>query len=270
MQLYGHGIRRRVAPMLGGDRDRLRLAWSLMFSLPGTPVLLYGDEIGMGENLAIEDRYAVRVPMQWSAEPHGGFSTADADDARAAAGRGRVRPGSGQRRRPAPRPRLAADWMERADPPPRERPSSAGAACTLVETADAVALRASLRLAGQHRGRRAQPRRRARPRRRWSSATTSSALDDLLELREHKVGEGGTLGGRARAPTGTSGCACGARGERAPASRAVASTTPSPPRSRAGGGRRARGRGRVLRGRRAPSGRSRRARRRAAKFSATT
>ena len=68
MQLYGHGLRRRVAPMLGGDRDRLRMAWSLMLSLAGTPVIFYGDEIGMGENLAIDDRYAVRVPMQWSGE----------------------------------------------------------------------------------------------------------------------------------------------------------------------------------------------------------
>jgi maltose alpha-D-glucosyltransferase/alpha-amylase len=77
MQLYGHGLRRRAAPMLGGDGPRLRLAWSLLFALPGTPIILYGDEIGMGENLAIDDRYAVRVPMQWSAEPHGGFTTAD-------------------------------------------------------------------------------------------------------------------------------------------------------------------------------------------------
>jgi maltose alpha-D-glucosyltransferase/alpha-amylase len=77
MQLYGHGLRRRAAPMLGGDGPRLRLAWSLLFSLPGTPIVLYGDEIGLGENLAIEDRYAVRVPMQWSAERHGGFTTAD-------------------------------------------------------------------------------------------------------------------------------------------------------------------------------------------------
>jgi glycosidase len=77
MQLYGHGIRRRAAALLGGDGPLLRLAWSLTFSLPGTPVVLYGDEIGMGDNLDIDDRYAVRVPMQWSAERHGGFTTAD-------------------------------------------------------------------------------------------------------------------------------------------------------------------------------------------------
>jgi maltose alpha-D-glucosyltransferase/alpha-amylase len=76
MQLYGRGIRRRPAPMFGDPR-RLRLAYSLVLSLPGTPVLRYGDEIGMGENLRLRDRTAIRTPMQWSAERHAGFSTAD-------------------------------------------------------------------------------------------------------------------------------------------------------------------------------------------------
>jgi trehalose synthase len=65
MQLYGHGIRRRLTPMLDGDRDRLRLAWSLLFSLPGSPVILSGDEVGLGDDLTIDDRYSVRVPMDW-------------------------------------------------------------------------------------------------------------------------------------------------------------------------------------------------------------
>src|SRR3712207_5145309 len=60
--------------MLGGDQRRIRLVYSLVFSLPGTPVLFYGEEIGMAENLAIEGRGAVRSPMQWSAERHGGFT----------------------------------------------------------------------------------------------------------------------------------------------------------------------------------------------------
>ena len=77
MQLYGRGLRRRLPPMLGGDGPRLRMAYSLLFSLPGTPVLFYGEEIGMGENLAVPDRLAVRTPMQWSDEPGAGFSTAD-------------------------------------------------------------------------------------------------------------------------------------------------------------------------------------------------
>jgi glycosidase len=76
MQLYGRGLRRRLPPMLDGDPDRLRMAYSLLFSLPGTPVLFYGEEIGMGENLAADGRHAVRTPMQWSAEPGAGFSTA--------------------------------------------------------------------------------------------------------------------------------------------------------------------------------------------------
>jgi len=80
MQMYGRGLRRRLPSMLGGDERRIRLVYSLMFSLPGTPVLFYGEEIGMVENLAIEGRYAVRAPMQWSAERHGGFTTGDAPD----------------------------------------------------------------------------------------------------------------------------------------------------------------------------------------------
>ncbi len=80
MQLYGRGLRRRLPPMLGGDPDRVRMVYSLLFSLPGTPVLFYGEEIGMGENLAVEGRGAVRTPMQWSAGPNGGFSTAPSSE----------------------------------------------------------------------------------------------------------------------------------------------------------------------------------------------
>ncbi|HEY7301125.1 MAG TPA: alpha-amylase family protein [Xanthobacteraceae bacterium] len=77
MQLYGRGIRRRLAPMLGGDRRRLELAYSLMFTLPGTPVIRYGDEIGMGDDLKLPERNCARTPMQWSNEPHGGFTKND-------------------------------------------------------------------------------------------------------------------------------------------------------------------------------------------------
>jgi maltose alpha-D-glucosyltransferase/alpha-amylase len=76
MQLYFRGIRRRLAPMLG-SRQQNELAYSLMFSLPGTPVLRYGDEIGMGDNLALDDRNSVRTPMQWSGEYQAGFSKAN-------------------------------------------------------------------------------------------------------------------------------------------------------------------------------------------------
>jgi maltose alpha-D-glucosyltransferase/alpha-amylase len=77
MQVYGRGLRRRLPTMLGGDEARIRMAYSLLFSMPGTPVLFYGEEIGMGENLEVPGRLAVRTPMQWSAEPGAGFSTAD-------------------------------------------------------------------------------------------------------------------------------------------------------------------------------------------------
>ncbi|MDR6390285.1 alpha-amylase family protein [Paraburkholderia phenoliruptrix] len=74
MQLYERGIRRRLAPMLAGDRRRLELAYSLMLTLPGTPVFRYGDEIGMGDDLRLPERECARTPMQWSAEPQGGFT----------------------------------------------------------------------------------------------------------------------------------------------------------------------------------------------------
>ena len=74
MQLYDRGIRRRLAPMLHGDRRRLETAYSLLLSLPGTPVIRYGDEIGMGDDLSLPERLAARTPMQWSNEPQGGFT----------------------------------------------------------------------------------------------------------------------------------------------------------------------------------------------------
>ena len=81
MQLFGRGLRRRLPTMLGGDQARIRMVYSLMFSLPGAPVLFYGEEIGMAENLAIAGRQSVRSPMQWSDEENGGFSTAAAGEA---------------------------------------------------------------------------------------------------------------------------------------------------------------------------------------------
>jgi maltose alpha-D-glucosyltransferase/alpha-amylase len=77
MQLYHRGIRRRLAPMLGGDRRRVEMAYSLQFTMPGTPVIRYGDEIGMGENLALAEREAIRTPMQWDDTVNAGFSRAD-------------------------------------------------------------------------------------------------------------------------------------------------------------------------------------------------
>nr|WP_205834788.1 alpha-amylase family protein [Microbacterium sp. CFH 90308] len=75
-RIYGRGIVRRLAPMLNGDPRRLHLAYSLLFSLPGNPVLHYGEEIGMGENPELPGRQAMRTPMQWTPGPNGGFTTA--------------------------------------------------------------------------------------------------------------------------------------------------------------------------------------------------
>ena len=76
MQVYGRGLRRRLPTMLDGDQRRIRLVYSLMLSLPGTPTLFYGEEIGMAENLDLPGRMAVRTPMQWQPGALGGFSTA--------------------------------------------------------------------------------------------------------------------------------------------------------------------------------------------------
>jgi maltose alpha-D-glucosyltransferase/alpha-amylase len=77
MRAYGRGIRRRLAPMMKGDRAWEQLAYSLTLTLPGTPVLRYGDEIGMGDDLSLKERLSVRTPMQWCASKNGGFSRAE-------------------------------------------------------------------------------------------------------------------------------------------------------------------------------------------------
>jgi maltose alpha-D-glucosyltransferase/alpha-amylase len=74
------GIRRRLAPLLDNDRARIELAYSLLFTLPGAPVIYYGDEIGMGDNIWLDDRDGVRTPMQWDTSANAGFSSADTRD----------------------------------------------------------------------------------------------------------------------------------------------------------------------------------------------
>lgn len=71
------GIRRRLAPLLGNDRRKIELMNSLLFSLPGSPVIYYGDEIGMGDNIDLFDRNGVRTPMQWDSSPNAGFTLPD-------------------------------------------------------------------------------------------------------------------------------------------------------------------------------------------------
>ncbi len=134
MQLYGRGIRRRMAPMLGDDRSRLELAYSLQFTLPGTPVLRYGEEIGMGEDLSLPGREAIRTPMQWSAATNGGFSGADAarlirpvvDDDRYGYRRVNV---TAQRRDP----RSLLSWFERMIRTLRECPEVGTGRCSVLD-----------------------------------------------------------------------------------------------------------------------------------------
>ena len=77
MRVYGRGIRRRFPPMVDGDRRCMELAFSLLLSLPGTPIIRAGQEIGMGDDLSQPERWSVRTVMQWSAERHAGFSTSE-------------------------------------------------------------------------------------------------------------------------------------------------------------------------------------------------
>ena len=79
MRIYNRGIRRRLAPMLNNDRRIMEMTLSLLFTLPGTPVLRYGDEIGMGDDLGLKERDSVRTSMQWSNSKNGGFSSASSD-----------------------------------------------------------------------------------------------------------------------------------------------------------------------------------------------
>ncbi|MCW8193777.1 trehalose synthase [Proteobacteria bacterium 005FR1] len=137
MRAFGRGIRRRMAPMLQDDQRRLELAYSLLLTLPGTPVLLYGDEIGIGEDLSRKGRDAVRLLMQWSSERNGGFSTAESDElihrAMADGSWGfRQRNVTDQRRDPA----SLLNWFSRAIHLRSDCPEFGRGELRLVETGD--------------------------------------------------------------------------------------------------------------------------------------
>ncbi|CAH2896886.1 MAG: Trehalose synthase (EC [uncultured Paraburkholderia sp.] len=142
MQLYERGIRRRLAPMLAGDRRRLELAYSLMLTLPGTPVFRYGDEIGMGDDLRLPERECARTPMQWSTEPEGGFTKHAKPPCRVITGGAygfeRVNVAS-QRRDPNP----FLNWMERMIRMRREVPEISWGDFDVLRTSrsDVLALR---------------------------------------------------------------------------------------------------------------------------------
>ena len=132
MQLYGRGIRRRFAPMLHGDRRRIELAFSLLFSLPGTPLIQYGDEIGIWDDLSLPERECARTAMQWSSEPYGGFSTSKKigvpiiDDEEHGYRRVNV---ADQRRDPD----SLLNWTERRIRARKELPEIAWGECTILE-----------------------------------------------------------------------------------------------------------------------------------------
>ena len=148
MQLYDRGIRRRLAPMLEGDRRRIELAYSLMFTLPGTPVLRYGDEIGMGDDLSLPERNCARTPMQWSTEPKRGFTESDKPIApvisEGAFGYQHVN--AAQQRRD---PNSMLNWMERIIRMRKEVPEVGWGDFAILATGDTRGARHSLRLAQQ-------------------------------------------------------------------------------------------------------------------------
>jgi trehalose synthase len=190
MQVYGHGLRRRLAPMLDGDPDRLRLAWSLMLSLPGTPVILYGDEIGLGEDLDLGDRLSVRVPMQWSAEENAGFSTGDKLVRPVVTGKfGPANVNVAEQRRD---PDSLLNWMEKLIRRRKESPEFGWGDVTLIETGAAglFAHRCdwedSTVIAVHNLG-------ESRAQATIDVGEDAVAIDDLLEAREHVVAKGGQL-----------------------------------------------------------------------------
>ena len=110
------GIRRRLAPLMDNDRRKIELMNALLMSMPGTPVIYYGDEIGMGDNIYLGDRDGVRTPMQWSPDRNGGFSRANPQRLYLPADPGPdLRLRGGQRRGAAAEPGLAAQLDEAAD-----------------------------------------------------------------------------------------------------------------------------------------------------------
>jgi maltose alpha-D-glucosyltransferase / alpha-amylase len=133
MRLYDRGIRRRLASMLGGDRDRLELAYSLQFTLRGTPVLRYGEEIGMGDDLNLEGRNAIRTPMQWSFAENGGFTDA-AEPVRPVIAKGEYgyKKVNVTAQRHDPSSLLA--WFERMIHTLRESPEVGAGSCSIIES----------------------------------------------------------------------------------------------------------------------------------------
>jgi maltose alpha-D-glucosyltransferase/alpha-amylase len=133
MQLYDRGIRRRMAPMLDGDRRRIELAFSLLFTLPGTPMIQYGDEIGIWDDLSLKERECARTAMQWSGAHYGGFSPSKKavvpaiDDAK----RGYRKVNVADQRRD---PMSLLNWVERRIRARKEVPEVGWGECCVIDT----------------------------------------------------------------------------------------------------------------------------------------
>ena len=196
MRIYGHGIRRRAASMLGGDGPRLRMAWSLLLSLPGTPVILYGDEIGMGEDLALDGPHEP-CARRCSGRPARRRVLVRAGGAARAPGpRGRFGPEAVNVVGAAARPRLAAAVVTRLVHARRDDARARPGHEPAARERAAGGVRPPLRLGGLDRLRGPQPA--------DEPATVEldlgddvTGVDDLLELREHDV-RGGRLRRGAR------------------------------------------------------------------------
>jgi trehalose synthase len=136
MQLYGRGLRRRLPTMLDGDEQWMRMAYSLLFALPGTPTLFYGEEIGMGENLAVPDRLAVRTPMQWTGDAAAGFSSAPPEAlVRALPSDERFTPAAVNVRDQRTDPDSLLNWFERLIRMRKETPEIGWGTCTVLPVA---------------------------------------------------------------------------------------------------------------------------------------
>jgi hypothetical protein len=190
------GIRRRLAPLCDFDRARIELLHSLLMTLPGTPILYYGDEIGMGDDLSLPDRNGVRTPMQWDDGPGAGFSSAERTYAPLLSD-GHAAPDARQRRRRRARPRLAAALDA---PPDRGRARAARRSAAAASRCCPAPIRrwrcSSRRHGARRRRRRAQPRRGAAT---GHLAVPALAGRQLLGLRRAPRGGTATVGQRALA-----------------------------------------------------------------------
>jgi maltose alpha-D-glucosyltransferase/alpha-amylase len=139
-QLFGRGLRRRLPPMLGGDERAVRMVQSLCLSLPGTPVLYYGEEIGMGDHLGSEGRMSVRTPMQWDAGPDAGFSRIDGVRPRRAVADGGLGPDEVNVADQERRPDSMLNWTERMIRLRRETPELGWGRWTLLDAGDPAVL----------------------------------------------------------------------------------------------------------------------------------